>query len=179
MSRNLEGAMRDVLRAIQPDYAADGNLAGTPRRVTAFYEEFLDYTDDNIDTTFEAAIEDQLIAATGIRIWSICAHHLMPFWCDVNLGYLSHGKIIGLSKLARIAKLHAHKLQLQERLVVDIADHLRELVGADVAVTAAGEHLCMTMRGIETEALIHSQVMYGAFYDQPTTRAEFLQLGGK
>ncbi len=170
-------ALHPFLDEIAPRWEADENTVNTPDRVAAFYLDFLNYTDDNIDTVFDGLMTDQMVAATGIRIWSICKHHLLPFWCDVNIGYLtSNGKLLGLSKLARIAKLHAHKLQLQEYLVVDIADHLESLVGPDVAVTATGEHLCMTMRGIETEAVIHSQVMRGAFYEQPQTRNEFLAL---
>lgn len=167
-------ALLDAL--LGDDWRTDENLTGTPVRVGEFYLDFLRYSDDNIDTTFDSLIADQLIAATGIRVWSICAHHLLPFWCDVNMGYLAKDSLLGVSKLARIAKLHGHKLQLQERLVVDIADHLEELIGRDVAVTAAGEHLCMTMRGIETEATIHSQVMRGAFLSNPQTRNEFLRL---
>ena len=170
-------ALGDLLDELAPNWLEDDSLVGTPRRVATFYAEFLDYTDDNIETVFDGLMTDQMVAATGMRIWSICKHHLLPFWCDVNIGYLtSNGKLLGLSKLARIAKLHAHKLQMQEYLVVDIADHLESLVGPDVAVTATGEHLCMTMRGIETEAVIHSQVMRGAFYEQPQTRNEFLAL---
>ncbi len=173
----VKAAMKHVLAALTEDWENDENLSGTPDRVAAFYVDFLSYEDDNIDTVFDGVHDDQLIAATGIRVWSICAHHLLPFWCDVNVGYIANGKLVGLSKLARIAKLHGHKLQLQEKLVVDISNHLIRLLGHEsVAVTAAGEHLCMTMRGIETEATVHSQVMRGAFLKRPQTRAEFLRL---
>ena len=165
-----------ILEAVDPDWDVDENLKDTPARVGRFWADWLSYTDHNIDSTFTGFEADQLIAATGIRVWSICAHHLLPFWCDVNVGYIADRKVIGLSKLARIAKLHGHKLQLQERLVRDIANDLETRVGPDVAVTAAGEHLCMTMRGIETEARIHSQVMRGAFLQNETSRAEFLNL---
>jgi GTP cyclohydrolase I len=172
----LELTISDLLSHLAEEWTEDEHLADTPRRVAAFYRDFLDYHDDNIDTTFNGVHADQLIAAKGIRTWSLCAHHLLPFSATINIGYIAQERIVGISKLARIAKLAAHRLTLQEQLVVDIANHLEKLVGSDVAVTAAGEHLCMTMRGVETEATIHSQVMRGAFRDNVDTRAEFLNL---
>jgi GTP cyclohydrolase I len=168
--------LNEVLDGLAPNWRNDENLADTPKRVAAFYNDFLNYTDDNIDSTFKGFEADQLIAATGIRVWSLCAHHLLPFSADVSIGYIANSHVIGISKLARIAHLHAHKLQLQERLVRDIADDLETKVGQSVAVTASGQHLCMTMRGIKTPAIIHSQVMRGAFLEKDATRAEFLRL---
>lgn len=172
----VEVAVGGLLDVLAPGWEKDENLRATPHRVASFYADFLNYHDDNRDAVFTGVESDQLIAATGIRVYSLCAHHLLPFWCDVTVGYIAHGKIIGLSKLARIAHQHSHRLQLQERLVADIADDLSEKVGPDVAVAASGEHLCMTMRGIRTPATIHSQVMRGAFLDNQSTRAEFLRL---
>lgn len=118
-----------------------------------------------------------MVTVTGMRVWSLCEHHLLPFWCDVAIGYIARDHILGLSKLARIAHQHAHKLQLQEQLVQQIAEHVaRAGQTEDVAVVAQGEHLCMTMRGVRTEGLMVSSVMKGAFLKAGTVRSEFLDI---
>jgi len=104
-----------------------------------------------LDTTFAAVKHNQMVCVTGMRVWSMCEHHMLPFWCDVSVAYIADDKVLGLSKFARIAHKHAHKLTLQEQLVSDIADELIDILGTkDVAVMAKGEHLCMTARGIKT-----------------------------
>ncbi|QBD83804.1 hypothetical protein EPA93_47285 [Ktedonosporobacter rubrisoli] len=106
-----------------------------------------------------------------------CEHHLMPFWCDVSIGYITGNKVLGLSKFARIAQQCAHRLQLQERLGQQIADEVSRITQTeDVAVVLTGEHLCMTARGIRTPGLMTSSVMRGVFRAESETRMEFLQL---
>lgn len=128
-----------------------------------------------METVFESVQTDQMVTVSGMRVWSLCEHHLLPFWCDVSVGYLAKRHVLGLSKLARIAHHRAHALQLQERLVQQIASDVARLAKTkDVAVVAQGEHLCMSMRGIKTPGLMVSSVMKGAFLKQPEVRAEFL-----
>lgn len=171
----LQAIYADLLDEIAPDWRNDENLASTPRRAAAFWLDFL--TDDGFTyTSFNRVDADQLVAVSGVRVWSLCAHHLLPFWCDLDIGYIATDKLLGLSKLVRIARRHAGKLQLQERLVAHIADDLAEQVGGDVAVRASGEHLCLSMRGVETPAVMRSSVARGAFRDNPETRAEWLAL---
>ena len=106
-----------------------------------------------------------------------CEHHLLPFWCDVSVGYIATDAVLGLSKFGRIAKKYAHRLQLQEQLVHQIADEVEQVTGSpNVAVLAQGEHLCMSMRGVETPAIMKSSVMRGVFFHSPTARQEFLSL---
>jgi NADPH-dependent 7-cyano-7-deazaguanine reductase QueF len=106
-----------------------------------------------------------------------CEHHLLPFYCDVSIGYIADGKVLGLSKFARIAHQFAHQLQLQERLGQQIADEVSRITGTnDVAVVLKGRHLCMESRGIQTPAVMSSSVMRGAFRDQFETRMEFLRM---
>jgi GTP cyclohydrolase I len=106
-----------------------------------------------------------------------CEHHLLPFYCDVAIGYIAEGKVLGLSKFARIAHQFAHQLQLQERLGQQIADEVSRITGTnDVAVVLKGRHLCMESRGIQTPAVMSSSVMRGAFRDQFETRMEFLRM---
>lgn len=111
-----------------------------------------------------------------MRVWSLCEHHLLPFWCDVSIGYIARKRIVGLSKFARIAHDAAHRLQVQERLVEQIANRVASVSGSpDVAVLARGEHLCMSMRGVRTKGLATSSALRGAF-KRPALRAEFLGL---
>lgn len=139
--------------------------------------DFIAYDAGTIDTTFQITESDQMVVVSGMRVWSYCEHHLLPFWADISIGYVTHERLLGLSKFARIAHKYAHRLQVQERLVQEIADELERLLGTEnVAVLAEGEHLCMTMRGIQTPARMKSSVMRGVFRTKPEARVEFLSL---
>jgi GTP cyclohydrolase I len=108
---------------------------------------------------------------------SLCEHHLLPFWCDVSIGYIPDEKVLGLSKFARIAHQFAHRLQLQEQLGQQIANEITRITGTmNVAVVLKGEHLCMTARGIRTPGRMTSSVMRGVFRTESETRMEFLRL---
>jgi GTP cyclohydrolase I len=114
-----------------------------------------------------------------MRVWSYCEHHLVPFWCDLTTAYIARDRVLGLSKFARVAHKHAHRLQLQERLVHGMADELVKLTGSDdVAVLGRGEHLCMTARGIRTPAVMTSSALRGLFRTDPAARTELLRLAG-
>ena len=170
-----EAAVRALLVAIGEDPSREG-IADTPARVAKLWAEFIDYEPGKLGTQFEAAQTDQMVVVSGMRVWSMCEHHLLPFWCDVTVGYIAADKVLGLSKMGRIAHKHGHRLQLQERLVSGIAEELAALLGHDnVAVVATGEHLCMTMRGIRTPARMTSSSVHGLFR-VPETKAEFLAL---
>jgi len=118
-----------------------------------------------------------MVIVSGIKVWSLCEHHLLPFWCNITIGYIAKNKVLGLSKFGRIAHKYAHQLQIQEQLVSQIADEVCSVTDSnDVAVLAEGEHLCMTMRGIRTPAIMKSSVMRGVFRDKPEARQEFLDL---
>jgi GTP cyclohydrolase IA len=167
---------RELLFAIGYD-PTDPSVVDTPRRWASWWREFIEYEPGSLGTTFEAVSTDQMVAVSGIRVWSLCEHHLLPFWCDLTIAYIAGGKVLGLSKFARIAHQAAHRLQLQERLTHQIADAVEQLTGSpDVAVIGQGEHLCMTMRGIETPAIMTSSVMRGRFRELPALRAELISL---
>lgn len=172
----LEAVGRALLMVL--NYNPDSEqLRDTPARFAKMWSEFVNYDPGQTDTCFEHSKADQMVVVRGMRVWSMCEHHLLPFWCDVSIGYIAAGKVLGLSKFARIAHEHAHRLQLQERLVEDIASAVIKIVETDnVAVYAEGEHLCMTMRGIRTPALMVSSSTHGVFRTSDATRAEFLSL---
>lgn len=167
---------RDLLTAIGEDPEREG-LQETPRRFANMWREFIEYNPGTLDTCFESVSTDQMVVVSGMRVWSLCEHHMLPFWCDISIGYIARDRVLGLSKFARIAHKHAHRLQLQERLCHQIADEVTEITRTeDVAVLAQGEHLCMSMRGIRTQGLMTSSVTRGIFREDSRTRMEFLQI---
>ena len=167
---------RELLIALGEDPNREG-LLDTPRRWADSWREFIEYDPGTTETTFESVAIDQMVTVSGIRVSSLCEHHLMPFWCDVAIGYITREKVLGLSKFARIAHQFAHQLQIQERLGQQIADEISRITGTeDVAVVLKGEHLCMSARGIRTPGLMTSSVMRGVFRAEYETRMEFLRL---
>ena len=174
--KKIEQLIVQLLREIGENPKREG-LLETPKRVAKFWNEFINYEAGKIETTFEAVKADQMVIVKNIKVWSLCEHHLMPFSSTISIGYITKKKVLGLSKFARIAHKHAHKLQLQEKLVQDIADELGSLVDTkDIAVFAEGTHLCMVARGIKTDGQMITSVMQGAFRKEPETRQEFLSL---
>ena len=171
----LKELVREMLVALGEDPDREG-LLETPRRIANFWRDFIEYDPGKLDTVFSSVRQNQMVAVTGMRVWSMCEHHMLPFWCDVSVAYIADDKVLGLSKFARIAHKNAHALSLQEKLVADIASDLKSYLDTDnVAVIAKGEHLCMTMRGIRTPHRMISSALDGQFLD-PNTRAEFLSL---
>jgi len=171
----VKSLVKELLEAIGEDPEREG-LLETPRRIANFWAEFIEYDAGKLDTTFSAVKHNQMVAVTGIRVWSMCEHHMLPFWCDISIAYIADDKVLGLSKFARIAHKHAQKLTLQEQLVSDIANNLKIVLGTDdIAVMAKGEHLCMTMRGIKTPHRMIRSALSGKFH-QAEQRAEFFRL---
>ena len=171
----IKALVTELLEALGEDPTREG-LVETPRRIANFWREFIEYEPGKLDTTFSAITHNQMVVVTGMRVWSMCEHHMLPFWCDISIGYIADEKVLGLSKFARIAHKHAHKLTLQEQLVSDISDELVQILGTeDVAVMAKGEHLCMTMRGIRTPHRMISSALNGQFHNSEQ-RTEFLRL---
>ncbi|MEN2416850.1 GTP cyclohydrolase I FolE [Streptomyces rimosus] len=178
------GRLEELARQILVEIGEDPTRAGlleTPRRYAKWWKEFMEYDAGKVDTLFESSTLGQTVMVSGMTVWSLCEHHLLPFSCDLAVAYKSGGTLLGLSKFARIAHKHAHKLQVQERLVSDIADEIADITGTDdLAVVGRGEHLCMTMRGIRTPSTMSSSVFRGVFEKSEHARAEiFAQLGAK
>jgi GTP cyclohydrolase I len=167
---------RELLVALGEDPDREG-LQDTPRRWADWWREFIEYDPGKTETTFSSSSTDQMVCVSGMRVFSLCEHHLLPMWCDVSIGYIPAGRVLGLSKFARIAHQFAHQLQIQERLGQQIADEISRITGsADVAVTLKGEHLCMAARGIRTPGVMSSSVMRGAFRSDRDLRMEFMQM---
>ena len=171
----LERIGRDLLVAIGEDPDREG-LADTPARWARWWAEFVDYRPGETGTVFQSVGSEQLVVVRGVTVWSLCEHHLIPFKTTLTMGYLTGTKVMGLSKLARIAHAYAHRLQLQERLVSQIGARIAEVAGTDnVGVIGAGAHLCMEMRGIRTPGEMVTSHLTGKFLERDL-RAEFLSL---
>ncbi len=168
----------DLLVAIGADPWREG-LKDTPMRVAKFWQEFMNYDPGKIETCFSTKTIDQLTILRVNRVWSMCEHHLLPFQMNVAIGYLARGKFLGASKFARVCHKYAHRLQIQERFVEQVADEIQGLTESpDVAVYAVGRHTCMESRGIRNDGAMCTSVMRGIFRANPVARQEFLLLAG-
>lgn len=179
--KKLEKNTRDLLELIGEDPNREG-LINTPKRVakawnflTKGYKEDLDALINN--AIFEGESKDMVIVK-NIEFYSLCEHHMIPFYGKAHIGYIPDGKIIGLSKLARITDLFAQRLQVQERLTNQIAQCLQDVLNPrGVAVVLEGKHFCMLSRGVQKQnSIATSSSMLGIFREKESTRNEFLKL---
>jgi GTP cyclohydrolase I len=175
----VERASRDLLIALGADLERDG-LRDTPRRMADTYVELLTPRPFRPTTFDNDEGYDQLIIVRDIPFQSLCMHHVLPFHGVAHIAYLPSGRILGLSKLARVVDLFARELQLQERLTTQIASWLeRELQPMGVGVVMEAEHLCMSLRGVQKPgARTVTSALHGVVRDDPRTREEFLSLTG-
>lgn len=179
----IEKAVREILIAIGEDPDREG-LVETPSRVARMYEEVfsgLENDPKQFIKMFSEENNDEMVVVRDIPLYSMCEHHLLPFVGKAHIVYIPHnGKVIGLSKLARIVDNFARRPQLQERLTSQIADFLTdELDPAGVAVVIEAEHLCMTMRGIRAAgAQTKTSALRGIIRSDARTRAEAMALLG-
>ena len=177
----MQDLIRKILEHIGEDPTREG-LVDTPERVAKAYETITaGYGMDPTDVINEAIFEEDanhMIIVRNIEIYSLCEHHMLPFFGHCHIGYIPNGKVLGLSKLARIAEMFARRLQVQERLTNQIATTLMDALAPDgVGVIIEAKHLCMMMRGVEKQGShMVTSAMLGSFHDSTATRNEFLQL---
>jgi GTP cyclohydrolase IA len=181
-SDRIKGAIAEIISATGEDPGREG-LRDTPDRVARMYAEvFAGLHQDPVgvlQTGFEEGY-DEMVIARDISFFSMCEHHFLPFYGTVQVGYIPTGRIVGISKLARVADILSRRPQVQERLTAQIADAVVEgLEPMGVAVVVEAEHLCMMMRGVRKPgSKIVTSVTRGIFRTDPRTRAEFLNLTG-
>ena len=177
----IEKSIRNILIALGDDPDREG-LKGTPDRVARMYEEVFEgmcYTNDEIAQMFDKCFEDtttgDLVIVGDIPIFSYCEHHIaLMYDMTVDVGYIPNGKVIGLSKIARIADMVGKRLQLQERIGSDILEILQKILGTeDVAVRISGRHSCMTARGIKKHSITTTCALSGEFRKNSDLRQEF------
>ncbi|HEX9618435.1 MAG TPA: GTP cyclohydrolase I FolE [Anaerolineales bacterium] len=176
----IQAAVRQMLHAFGEDLDREG-LVRTPERVAQMYTELLaGYRTDPVELLNGALFEvtyDEMVLVRDIEYYSLCEHHLLPFFGRAHVAYLPRGRVIGLSKIPRIVDMFARRLQLQERMTRQIADFVKELLDPQgVAVVLEGLHLCSMMRGVKKhETRMTTSAMLGYFRTSMATRQEFLE----
>jgi GTP cyclohydrolase IA len=177
-------AIRTLLTEIGEDPERAG-LSGTPDRVRRMYAELTDgYAADPEALLNKAAFEvdyDEMVVVRDIEFYSLCEHHLLPFFGRAHVGYLPRGRVIGLSKIPRIVDMYAHRLQVQERMTQQVATFLMErLEPKGVGCVIEATHLCTVMRGVrKQQATMVTSSMLGTFRRDARTRTEFLTFIGR
>lgn len=176
--------IRELLVELGEDPEREG-LIDTPKRVAASYEFLLKGYSQKLEDVINGAIFTQstnnMVVIRDVEIYSLCEHHMLPFFGRCHIGYISKDKVLGVSKIARIVDCYARRLQIQERLTQQIARAIKDSVDAEgVGVVIEAQHLCMMMRGVEKQnSLMTTSSVLGSFHDSISTRTEFMHLISK
>ena len=181
MAAELNVLYEEIIKCVGEDPSREG-LLNTPERAARAMQYLTRGYRQTVDEVVNNAIfdsdNDEMILVKDIELYSMCEHHLLPFTGRCHVAYIPTGKVIGLSKIARIVDMYARRLQIQENLTKQIADTLMEVVSpAGVGVIIEARHLCMMMRGVEKQnSMMTTSMMLGSFRDHDRTRSEFLRL---
>jgi GTP cyclohydrolase I len=178
----IEQAVRDIIEAIGEDVDREG-LRETPRRIAEAYAELFSGLQEDPRALLEVGFDDEdhheMVVVKDIPFFSMCEHHFLPFHGVAHVGYIPQGRILGISKVARLVDMLARRPQVQERLTSQVADFLCEggLKARGAAVVVEAEHLCMTMRGIKKPgSKVITSATRGIFREDARTRAEFFAI---
>ena len=177
----IASGVPEMLRMLGEDPTREG-LIGTPQR----WERAMKYLTSGYQTNLDEVVNgalftvnfDEMVVVKNIEFFSLCEHHLLPFFGKIHVAYLPKGKVIGLSKMARLVDVFARRLQVQERLTTQIAETIQRAINPlGVGVVVEARHLCMMMRGVEKQhSSAITSAMLGAFREEQETREEFLSL---
>jgi GTP cyclohydrolase IA len=172
--KRIEKILRKLLIELGENPDREG-LIGTPRRMAEAYEEIFEgyRMSSGLDVTFSE--ETDTIIAKDIQFYSMCEHHMLPFYGKVHIAYLPDGKVFGISKLTRLVEKYSRRMQIQERMTKQIADEITKMGIRGVVVIAEGEHLCMKMRGVRNHSLIVTMAHRGLM-EQKEIRENILAL---
>ena len=180
-SATFEELMREVLVRLGEDPEREG-LLRTPGRVKRAMEHLTSGYREDPEKLLKGALfavsYDEMVIVKDIEMFSMCEHHMLPFFGKVHVAYIPNGRVIGLSKIPRLVELFSHRLQIQERMTTQIAETIQSVIQPQgVGVVIEARHLCMMMRGVEKQhSSTVTSAMFGAFRDSQQTRAEFLSL---
>ena len=177
----MEKEFAKIIEAVGEDINRPG-LHDTPKRAAKAFKYLNHGYDLDLDTVINGALfpsdNEEMVIVKDIELYSLCEHHLLPFIGKCHVAYLPSGKVLGLSKVARIVDMFARRLQIQENMTKQIADTIMEVTGAKgVGVVVEAQHMCMMMRGVEKQnARMKTSVLLGKMREDARTRAEFLTL---
>jgi GTP cyclohydrolase IA len=180
----IEKNVKEILKEIGEDVNREG-LKKTPHRVAKAYEFLTQGYNKKIKDVLNGAIfeekYDEMVIVKDIDFYSMCEHHLLPFFGKVHIAYIPNGKIVGLSKIPRIVDVFARRIQIQERMTQEIADTIQEFLNPrGVGVVVEAFHMCVAMRGVQKQnSTTTTSAMHGIFKSDPRTRSEFLTLISK
>ena len=184
MSHPLSQQYREILVGLGENPEREG-LLDTPKRAAKAMQYLCHGYQQSLDEIVNGALfesdNDEMVIVKDIELYSLCEHHLLPFIGKAHVAYIPTGRVLGLSKVARIVDMYARRLQIQENLTKQIADAIQQVTNAaGVAVVIEAKHMCMMMRGVEKQnSVMNTSVMLGAFRNSCNTRMEFLQLIGR
>ena len=170
----IEKIIRQLLVELGENPNREG-LIGTPKRITEMYEEIFSGYKMNSELDVSFSEETNAIIARDIQFYSMCEHHMLPFYGRIHIAYVPNGKVFGLSKLVRLAEKYSRRMQIQERLTTEIANEISKRGVSGVIVIAEGEHLCMKMRGVRNNNSIMT-IAYRGVFEEKGIRENILNL---
>ena len=170
----IEKLIRQLLVELGENPNREG-LIGTPKRIAEMYEEIFSGYKMNSELDVSFSEETNAIIARDIQFYSMCEHHMLPFFGKIHIAYVPNGKVFGLSKLVRLAEKYSRRMQIQERLTTEIADEVSKRGVSGVIVIAEGEHLCMKMRGVRNNNSIMT-IAYRGVFEEKGIRENILNL---
>ena len=166
MDKNrVEKLVRELIIEIGEDPTREG-LRETPARIAKAYKEIFEGYDSNSELSVQFSEDSEVVVAKDIQFYSMCEHHMLPFFGKIQIAYAPNGRVFGISKLVRLVEKYSKRLQIQERLTKNIADELHSHGVKGVAVMAEAEHLCMKMRGVKNDARVSSSAFRGIYENQ-------------
>ena len=176
----VKNSFQDILKALGEDLTRDG-LAKTPERVSkALHFITQGYQLDALQILKSAVFDEhhsEMVIVKDIELYSLCEHHMLPFYGRAHIAYIPNGKIVGLSKLARVVDVYSRRLQVQERLTTQVRDCIQEaLQPLGVAVVIEAKHLCMMMRGVQKQNSVTTTSAFTGEFEKQSTRSEFINL---
>ena len=170
----VKNLIRELIIEIGEDPTREG-LRGTPERIAETYEEIFAGYDSDSELSIQFSEDSEVVIATGIKFYSMCEHHMLPFFGNIDIAYSPNGRVFGISKLVRLVEKYSKRLQIQERLTKNIADELNSQGVKGVVVLTEAEHLCMKMRGVKNDAKVSSMSSRG-IYENNQQREEVLRV---